>query len=138
MARTSVVMITDGAALDFTGSPVKADGYYGFSDGMHTVSFHLNDFRGRIYIEATLVDTEANITSTDWFPIQMQVDQDYIQHPIDAGNLLGDGANGDTTVEAFTFTGNFVYLRAKVIRTYINGPPALGTVGTVDKILLNI
>ena len=58
MARTSVVMITDGAALDFTGSPVKADGYYGFSDGMHTVSFHLNDFRGRIYIEATLVDTE--------------------------------------------------------------------------------
>ena len=138
MARTSVVMITDGAALDFTGSPVKADGYYGFSDGMHTVSFHLNDFRGRIYIEATLVDTEANITSTDWFPIQMQVDQDYIQHPIDAGSLLGGGTNGDTTVEAFTFTGNFVYLRAKVVRTYIAGPPDISTVGTVNKILLNI
>ena len=138
MARTSVVMITDGAALDFTGSPVKADGYYGFSDGMHTVSFHLNDFRGRIYIEATLVDTEANITSTDWFPIQMQVDQDYIQHPIDAGSLLGGGTNGDTTVEAFTFTGNFVYLRAKVVRTYIAGSPDISTVGTVDKILLNI
>jgi hypothetical protein len=105
---------------------------------MHTVSFHLNDFRGRIYIEATLVDTEANITSTDWFPIQMQVDQDYIQHPIDAGSLLGGGTKGDTTVEAFTFTGNFVYLRAKVVRTYIAGPPALSTVGTVNKILLNI
>ena len=138
MARTSVVMITDGATLDFTGSPVKADGYYGFSDGLHTVSFHLNDFRGRIYIEATLVDTEANITSTDWFPIQMQVDQDYIQHPIDTENLLGGGTNGDTTVEAFTFTGNFVYLRAKVVRTYIAGSPDISTVGTVDKILLNI
>ena len=138
MARTSVVMITDGAALDFTGSPVKADGYYGFSDGMHTVSFHLNDFRGRIYIEATLVDTEANITSTDWFSIQLQADQDYIQHPIDPNSLLGGSINGDTTVEAFTFTGNFVYLRARVVRTYIDGTPALNTVGTVDKILLNI
>ena len=138
MARTSVVMITDGAALDFTGSPVKADGYYGFSDGMHTVSFHLNDFRGRIYIEATLVDTEANIVTADWFPVQLQVNVDYIQHPIDPNSLLGGGTNGDTTVEAFTFTGNFVYLRAKVVRTYIAGSPDLNTVGTVDKILLNI
>ena len=67
----------------------------------------------------------------------MQVDQDYIQHPIDTENLLGGGTNGDTTVEAFTFTGNFVYLRARVNRSYL-GSPALNTVGTVDKILLNI
>jgi hypothetical protein len=41
-------------------------------------------------------------------------------------------------VSSFEITGNFVYLRARIDRSYIAGPPALNTVGTVDKILLNI
>jgi hypothetical protein len=63
---------------------------------------------------------------------------DYIQFPADAGNLLGGGTNGDTITKGYTFQGNFVYLRAKVDRTWIDPTPDLANVGVLNKIQLNI
>ena len=50
MARNSVVMLTDQGVLNFEGDSIRGDGYYGFSDGLHTVQISLNNFTGRIYI----------------------------------------------------------------------------------------
>ena len=40
-----------------TGDPVKGDGYYGWGDGLHTVSFEVTGFVGTIWIDATTNDT---------------------------------------------------------------------------------
>ena len=80
----------------------------------------------------------TNPAEADWFDIQLASSTDYIQFPADPGNLLGGGTNGDTVTKGYTFQGNFVYLRAKVDRSWIDPTPDLANVGTLNKIQLNI
>ena len=120
MARTSVVMITDGAALNFTGSTVKADGYYGFTDGLHTVAFYLSSFVGQIGVQGTLSKAPGD---NDWANLTLSgPTTDY-----------NDSTGGTTRVAAYNFTGNFTYIRAWV---EFDSTDASGT-GVVSKILYN-
>lgn len=119
---SSVVMITDGAALNFTGEKIQADGYYGYADGLHTVAFYMTNFDGRIYVEGTLASTPVEV---DWFGIYLQATYPYIEY------------TNKTGVEGYTFQGNFIYLRIRVDRTNL-GSPELNAVGTLDKVLLKI
>jgi|TARA_B100000959_G_C14918669_1_gene598526 hypothetical protein len=132
---STVTMLTDGAALSFTGDKVRGDGYYGYNDGLHTIAIDVQDFKARVYLQGTL---STNPVEADWFDIQLASSTDYIQFPADAGNLLGGGTNGDTITKGYTFQGNFVYLRAKVDRTWIDPTPDLANVGVLNKIQLNI
>jgi hypothetical protein len=128
-------MLTDGAALNFTGSKVRGDGYYNYNDGLHTIAIDVQDFKGRIYVQGTL---STNPTEADWFDIQLASSTDYVQYPVDPLDLQGGGTNGDTVTNGYTFQGNFVYLRGKVDRTWIDPTPDLVNVGVVNKIQLNI
>ena len=56
---TTVTMLTDGAALNFTGSKVRGDGYYNYNDGLHTIAIDVQDFKGRIYVQGTLSTNPA-------------------------------------------------------------------------------
>jgi len=99
--------------LTVTGDAYKGDGYYGRSDGFHTVQMTFENFVGTVKIQATLA-TEP--TTTDWFDV---TDVEHVS------------AN-DSTVNAdgsffYNFTGNFVWIRAKVVYTD----------GTVNSIKLN-
>jgi hypothetical protein len=51
------------------------------------------------------------------------------------------GTTGDTGVDAFTFQGNFLFLRAKIDKTYIvpypSTPSEQALLGSIRKILLN-
>ena len=132
---STITMLTDGAALNFTGEKVRGDGYYGYNDGLHTIAIDVQDFKARVYIQGTL---STNPAEADWFDIQLASSTDYIQFPADPGNLLGGGTNGDTVTKGYTFQGNFVYLRAKVDRSWIGPTPDLANVGTLNKIQLNI
>jgi hypothetical protein len=116
-------MLIPNGTLDQTGPATRADGYYGFADGMHTVAFYLKNFSGRLYIEATLSDDPRE---SDWFPI-------------------GLGNNGipyysvdetSTKVETFNVVGNFVYLRAKIERSYLN--KTLDQLGTCERVVLSL
>ena len=55
MASSNIVL-TNKNELTYTSDPVKGDGYYGFADGLHTMSFHVSNFTGRIHLEATIVE----------------------------------------------------------------------------------
>ena len=93
---------------------------------MHTVSVHLTEFLGRIWIEATLV---VEPTANDWFAI-----------PIGSGTDYKEYAAQTTTTEAFNFTANAVWVRARVDRSAITPAPSSYDQtqhGTVDKVLLN-
>ena len=106
--------------LDHTGfvtDKAKGDGYYSQTDGVHTVAYHVgsainDDSTIGLVMQGSLATTP---TEDDWFDISgTTIDQNNID-----GSTLAFHAN---------FTGNFVWVRAKV-----SGLSA----GTVSKILYN-
>ena len=103
--------------VGFVTDKAKGDGYYSQPDGVHTVAYHVNssindDANISIKMQASLATTP---TEDDWFDISgTGIDQTNID-----GSTLAFSAN---------FTGNFVWVRAKV-----SGMSA----GAVSKILYN-
>lgn len=101
----------DSAVETVVGDPSKGDGFYGRSDGIHTVQYSLKDFTGTVTIEATLASEPVE---EDWFVVYQQFYPDLNAEPV-------------TTSKIANFTGNYVWVRAKVVYSE----------GTVNSILLN-
>jgi hypothetical protein len=97
-----------------TGEMFKGDGFYGRSDGIHTVQYSLEGFIGSIEIEATLATEPVD---ADWFIL---TETTHTSITVDDAEASG----------AFikNFTGNYVWVRA-TIRNW--------TDGTVNSVLLN-
>ncbi len=112
MPSTSEIILSESTAADgstvttVTGENFKGDGYYGRSDGFHTVQYDFVDLSGDIIIQATL---STSPTADDWFDVHTYT------------------ASQETASKYANFTGNFVYIRAKLSITD----------GTVNSIRLN-
>ena len=101
----------------FVSDKFKGDGYYSQPDGVHTVAYHVNasindDANIKLKMQGTLATTP---TEDDYFDISGTT--------IDSSNI-----DGSTLAFSANFTGNFVWVRAK-----ITGMSA----GEVTKILFN-
>lgn len=131
MSYINVPLLVDNGDLDQTGSAVSGDAHYGFRRGLHTVSARLDNFTGRIYIEATL---SAQPGESDWFPLWTNKTFPFAQYPRDIENP--NDSNGDTGLETWNFTGNFTALRARVQRSHIETPPE--DLGRVIEIKMSI
>lgn len=126
--QKSVLMLTNTSEqYEKIGDPIRADGWWGNTDGLHTVSVKVSNFKGFFKLEGTL---SMNPTENDWFPIYLNanstscpcIEYDY-----------------ETSVKAFTFVGNFVFLRARLVREQVDPPlepSVIQTLGTIDKVLL--
>lgn len=88
----------DSVTETITGDKLQGDGYYGRSDGLHTVQHSVSDFTGTIEIQATLA---VDPSESDWFTV--------------LSFLLDD----TTQTSINSFTGNYVWIRATV--EYTNG-----------------
>lgn len=122
---SSVIILTNQDELSYTGDKFKGDGYYGYSDGLHTISFHVNNFIGRLYLQATLVE---NPTADDWFYIGLGTTTDYL-----------DYSSQTTNTKGVTFTGNFVWLRASVDRSHLTATSYVSSQhGRLEKVVLLI
>ena len=108
----------DGTATAFQSDSAKGDGYYGYADGLHTVSWQLTGYTGTITVQATLVEVPA---TTDWFDITL-VD------PAGTASGTTQTYTTETAHKAFNFTGNFVNVRVSV---------AGFTAGTINKARFN-
>jgi len=111
----TVATEAEGASItvDFQGTygtKQKADGYYGYTDGLHTASYTLNAFIGTVKMQGTLV-TEP--TTSDWFDID---------------GTTATYAVAETSTKGYNFTGNFVWVRAVLTGM---------TEGSVTKVLYN-
>jgi len=85
----------------YNSIPVKGDGYYGASDGLHTVTYTLDPtFIGTVTMQASLATDPAD---NDWVNIY-DVTSTYTRF----SNLTF------TQVDYYNFTGNFVWIRAQV------------------------
>lgn len=83
----------DSAVATITGDKYKGDGYYGRSDGLHTIQYDLAGFTGTVTVQGTLA---TDPTSSDWFTV-----------------YTNNYASETKTVIA-NFTGNYVWVRAYV------------------------
>lgn len=123
MASSNIVL-TNKNELTYTSDPVKGDGYYGFADGLHTMSFHVSNFTGRIHLQATIVEQP---TENDWFPIDLDNLTPYLQF------------TAETVTKGSSFEGNFVYLRVMVDRAYLGaGSYDKALHGVIDKVVVLI
>jgi hypothetical protein len=85
----------DGSSTSFSSDNAKADGYYGYTDGLHTIAISTDEFVGIVNIQGTLA---SEPTEDDWFTVL----------------TYGDGSTALTSNQIDNFTGNFVYVRAHI------------------------
>ena len=102
---TSSVAVVYPNSTDTTmvyySEPVKGDGYYGSSDGLHTVMYTMTtNFIGTVTMQASLATQPAD---SDWFPVEG------VTSSYDAMSNLQF-----TQVDYYNFTGNFVWVRGVV------------------------
>ena len=96
----------DSTTETVTGEKYKGDGYYGRSDGLHSVQYTYSGITGVISIQGTLATTPLE---ADWFDVHTYT------------------ATQETASKIASFTGNYVWVRAKVVYTD----------GTINSITLN-
>ena len=86
----------DSTSTTVTGDKHKGDGYYGRSDGFHTVQYNVSGLNGSIKMQGTLA---ISPTETDYFDIS------------------GTEFTGSDGSFSYNFTGNYVWVRAIVVYT---------------------
>jgi hypothetical protein len=85
----------DGSSLNWYSDPVQSADYYRGRGSMQTITFELNNFRGRCVVEATL-DTDSD--NATWFDTY----------------TIGDPVVPLTDRHPETIIGNFVWIRIRV------------------------
>lgn len=134
---TPVILLPSTQGLvNVTGSPEKADGWYGHVDGLHTVAIYFQNFKGKVFIEASIA---LEPTEDDWFAIPLTQTNPWVQYPKNPYEPTGE-MGGDSGVEAFTFKANIVWLRARVDRSYMeveDSEEAIANLGILRKIVLS-
>ena len=106
---TAVGLGTGTASVEIDGTSYKGDGFYNYSDGLHTVAHYLLTFVGIVEVQGALTDDPVE---ADWVTLDTR----------------GDAVTPLTEDATYNFTGNFVWIRARVTEF---------TSGTITKIQLN-
>ena len=144
MIRKSVTMMSNtGTEWNKIGEPIRGDAYYGYTDGIHTIQVIYANLVGGFGIQGSLA---LDPKPEDWFWIKINpwgdVNQPFIPFPVDPYAPTGQNG-GDTGSQAFTFIGNFVFLRAVLTRDYLQPSPVnvqwnSWQYGSIDKCLLSL
>lgn len=117
---------TDSATLQ--SDKVKGDGYYGMSDGLHTIMIDLNGFIGTIKIQGSLAQEP---TEADWFMIELDRGAVSLDTTGKASALVETSltyTSAETSIKSYNATGNFVWIRADI---------SDWSAGTISRIELN-
>ncbi len=138
------MMTNTGQNHNLTGDKIRADGYFGRTDGIHTVQVVVANFTGSFGLQGTLA---IEPVEADWFDINLNVNQNVssaspnVTFPVNPAEPTNQGGNGDDATLAFTFVGNFVFLRAILDRSNITEPSPLAAtteLGVISKVLLSM
>ena len=117
----------DSTIETVTGDKFKGDGYYGRSDGLHTIQINLSGFLGDVQLQGTLA---VDPTADDWFTVRLGSGQtiDTTGKIFNAITSKLEYTDNETSSKTYNFTGNYVW-----IRVYVSN----WTDGTVNSIQLN-
>ena len=119
--------VGDSTVQTHTGDKFKGDGYYGRSDGLHTIQINLSGFLGDVQLQGTLA---VDPTADDWFTIRLGSGQtiDTTGKIVSSTTSKLEYASNETSSKTYNFTGNYVW-----VRVYVSN----WTDGTVNSIKLN-
>ena len=118
MRRTLEMLGNSSDKMNLTGDKIKADSYFGYTDGIHSISVKLNAFVGKIKLQGSLSLSPAD---ADWGDVK-----------------LIEKASATTGTEIYTFKGNYVYLRAVLDRSGVgDGSTYITDYGSISQILLS-
>jgi hypothetical protein len=97
------------------GEKYKGDGFYGRTDGLHTVQWTITDFKGTVSVQATLA---VNPIEEDWFTVSLGKGD---QYAVDTTGLVSKISINSVTYSdstdgsfSYNFVGNYVWVRAKI------------------------
>ena len=68
MRRTIEMLGNSSDNMSQTGDKIKADSYFGYTDGIHSISVKLNAFVGKIKLQGTLSLTPS---TADWGDVKL-------------------------------------------------------------------
>lgn len=112
--KYAVLLSGTGTEMSKFSTEVKGDSYYGYTDGLHTIQITYSQFVGRLRLQCTLA---VEPTENDWFDVHPDNtngrrfnENGYVQFNAD------NPANGS---EAYTFQGNFAWVRVYMDRTHM-------------------
>ena len=118
MRRSIEILANTGSDMSKTGTKAKSDSYYGYTDGIHSVSRMYSQFVGTVKLQASL---SLNPADADWGDIK-----------------LITKSTAFTGTEIHTFKGNYVYLRAVVDRSAVgDGTTYETSYGAISQISLS-
>lgn len=100
--------------ISVTGDRHRGAGWYGHTNGLHTVAIRVLNFRGRVSVQATLANEP---TDSDWLSV-LPNHVSYIEYP-QRGYIVQSPNTGETSVYGFNFSLNAVWVRAIVDRAYL-------------------
>lgn len=125
MSNTSTILIpqttyTGPGSQTLNGEKFKGDGYYGRTDGLHTVQANITGFTGDITFQGTL---EIDPSDQDWSTIFIDDVNSTTLGSVDttgavvqsAGSSVSSLAlDNETSSLNYNFTGNYVWIRARI------------------------
>ena len=105
--------VGDSTVQTHTGDKFKGDGYYGRSDGLHTIQINLSGFLGDVQLQGTLA---VDPTADDWFTIRLGSGQtiDTTGKIFNAITSKLEYTANETSSKTYNFTGNYVWIRIYV------------------------
>lgn len=131
--RSVTVMNASGTEMNKFSETVKGDSYYGFTDGLHTFQVTYNQFVGRLRIQATLSLTP---TDTDFFDIVPNSTTGTSFNP--AGFVQFNANDPADLSEAYTFQGNFTFIRIYMDRGHVgDGATYDESYGQISRVILS-
>lgn len=131
--RSVTILDSTASTMNQYSDTVKGDSYYGYTDGLHTLQIIYSEYVGRLRIQATL---SLDPQDTDWFDIVPDTttgrrfnEAGYIQFNADA-----PGAGS----EAYTFQGNFTFIRVYMDREHVgDGTTYDPSYGQISRVILS-
>jgi hypothetical protein len=116
--------------LVYNSDKIQGDGYFGNSDGFHTVSWNVSEFAGSIQVQGTLASAPEE---ADWITINLSTPGNvYAVDTTGLASAVGVGITNyntpTTEIKTYNFTGNFVWLRGRISNF---------TAGVVNNISIN-
>jgi len=132
--RKSIIMLNDiqtSEAWIVVGDKIRSDTFFGYTDGLQTISVQYTEFTGIFRLQGTLSNNPTS--DEDWFTI---IEKSYPVEP-----MAPTGQRGDTGIEGFPTEGNFLYLRAVMDRNPEDIEPDRqdeidGIFGKINKVLV--
>lgn len=136
--RSVTIMTSSGNEMNKYGEQARGDSYYGYTDGLHTVQVVYNEFVGRFRIQATL---ELEPTEADWFDLVIDPENGLYpgSNPWNPNGYIQYNANAPATKsEAYTFRGNYTYIRPFMDRNHVGDGATYDTsYGSISRVILS-